>query len=63
MNSNRTISLNLELELKSGHTREEFYYFLAHTLAYFVKPGDVEQFKQQYLPVYLQGKGQHRRSD
>lgn len=55
--------MNLSLELKPGYTKEEFYYFLSHTLAYFIEPEDVTRFKQRYLPEYLCGKASFNRNE
>lgn len=49
----KRVTLNLDIELKSGQTEEEFYCFLSYTLKYFARPEDVERFKQQYLPKHL----------
>ena len=50
--SYRKVNLNLNVTLKSGYSKEEFFYFLSHTLTYFVKPDEVERFKRQYLEGY-----------
>lgn len=45
----RKVSLNLELTLKPGQLKEEFYYFLAYAFEYFIEKKGVEKFKEDYL--------------
>jgi len=50
---NKIFFLNLNLELKPEYSVEDFCYYLSSTLAYFVEPIDVANFKEQYLSNYL----------